>query len=193
MVQEKNDVIFNDKALKLLLKSDIGRRYGALIISFLTKENFHSLEKNLILYTEEIAINAISIDSTADVVYKYFDTFYNIEVNNFYGKAKQVQLDSYKFLLYLRKIKKSNDYKKMNNIYQISIDQKDIFEDNNFTYQVVRKDLESNIELPHNFMKDYHINLAYLRTLDYNLNSCDFVVYKSPKFSADKIINIPSI
>ena len=53
MVSEtKKKVIFNDKALKLFLKSEIERRYSVLIISFLTKENLHSLENNLVSYKE---------------------------------------------------------------------------------------------------------------------------------------------
>ena len=168
MVTCKNNVIFSDKAFKLLLKTDIGRRYIALIISFLTKENLHTLENNLSLFSEEIALISKSIDSTTDVIYKYYDTFYNIEINNFYGKAKQVQLDSYKYLLFLRKLKKAKEYKDMNNIYQISIDQKDIFHDHHFTYQIVRKDLDSNKELSYDFIKDYHINLDYIGSLSYN-------------------------
>ena len=56
LVTCKNSVIFSDKAFKLLLKTDIGRRYSALIISFLTKENLHTLENNLSLFSEEIAL-----------------------------------------------------------------------------------------------------------------------------------------
>ena len=167
MVLTKKKVIFNDTVLKLLLKTNIGTKYSALIISFLTKENLHNLENNLVLSSEEIARNN-TLNSTADVIYKYFDTFFDIEINNFYGKAKQVQMDSYKFQLYLKKIKSYKDYKNMNDVYQISLDANDLFHDNHFTYQIVRKDLESNKELKNDFLKDYHINLAYLHNIDYN-------------------------
>ena len=163
-----NRVFLNEKIAKKLIKNEkYGKALSAKVISEVLKADYNEVYNNIKISTDEIAFSALTVNSTADAIY-YDDYMYiNIEFNFYGGESKKKQLESYMFQLYLGQLHTYENYHDIKKILQISIDSYSAFSFNEFIYSI------KLMEEKHHVVYDdsihfVHINLDYLRKIDYN-------------------------
>lgn len=167
MVCEKELVFLNEKIAKKLFKSEkYGKILSARVISDILEADYEEVYNNIKLSSEEIAFSALTVNSTSDVIY-YNDTSYiNIELNFYQSDSKKRQLDSYTYQLYLGQLHTYKNYYKIKKIIQISLDTFDYFGYDDFIYNIYFMEEKHKIIETDDIHK-IHVNLAYLRKLDY--------------------------
>ena len=169
MVITKENVLLNEKVAKKLLKNDkLGKEFCARVISDVIGADYDEVVKNIKLSTEEIAFSALTVNSTADAIYYDDKIYFNIELNFNNTDSKPNQLESYTYQLYLGQLHTYNDYNKIKKIIQISIDGYDFLGYNDFVYDIGLMDKKHHVLVSNN-IRFVHINLAYLRKIDYNV------------------------
>ena len=169
MVITKENVLLNEKVAKKLLKNDkLGKEFCARVISDVIGADYDEVVKNIKLSTEEIAFSTLTVNSTADAIYYDDKIYFNIELNFNNTDSKPNQLESYTYQLYLGQLHTYNDYNKIKKIIQISIDGYDFLGYNDFVYDIVLMDKKHHVLVSNN-IRFVHINLAYLRKIDYNV------------------------
>ena len=130
--------------------------------------NYDEVYNNIEKSSEEIAFSALTINSTADSIYYSDKMYFNIEFNFYNNDSKPKQLESYVYQLYLGQLNTYKDYNKIKPIVQISIDSYDYLKCNDFIYKVYLMDYKYH-KIVSDMIQFIHINLDYLRNLDYNL------------------------
>ena len=169
MVITKENVLLNEKVAKKLLKNDkLGKEFCARVISDVIGADYDEVVKNIKLSTEEIAFSTLTVNSTADAIYYDDKIYFNIELNFNNTDSKPNQLESYTYQLYLGQLHTYNDYNKIKKIIQISIDGYDFLGYNDFIYDIGLMDKKHHVLVSNN-IRFVHINLAYLRKIDYNV------------------------
>ena len=180
MIVTKDDVLLNEKVAKKLIKnSKCGKEFCARVISDVIGADYDEVVNNITLSTDEIAFTALTVNSTADAIYYDDKIYFNIEFNFHNGKSKPKQLESYTYQLFLGQLHTCEDYNKIKKIIQISIDGYDLLGYNDFIYDIVLMDKKHHVVVSDS-MRFVHINLAYLRKIDYNV-----VIRESNKLMKD--------
>ena len=123
-------------AKKLFKNEKYGKILSARVISNVIDADFNEVLDNLQLSSEEIAFSALTLDSTADIIYRDNVTYFNIELNFYNSKTKSRQLESYVYQLYLGQLHTYHNYQDIKRVVQISIDTFDYFHKNEFIYKV---------------------------------------------------------
>ena len=161
-------VFLNEKIAKKLFKNEkTGKILSAKVISSVIGASFEEVYNNIKLSSEEIAFSALTVNSTADTIYYDDVTYFDIELNFYNSISKVRQLESYVYQLYLGQIHTYKNYHMLKKIVQISIDTYDIFNKNEFMYKIVL--MEEKYHLSYSDLIQFiHINIDYLRKLDYN-------------------------
>ena len=169
MVITKENVLLNEKVAKKLLKNDkLGKEFCARVISDVIGADYDEVVKNITLTTDDIAFSALTVNSTADAIYYDDKIYFNIELNFNNTDSKPNQLESYTYQLYLGQLHTYNNYNKIKKIIQISIDGYDFLGYNDFIYDIGLMDKKHHVLVSNN-IRFVHINLAYLRKIDYNV------------------------
>ena len=166
MVRKK--VLLNEKVAKKLFKNEkYGKMLSARLISDVLDADYEEVLKSIKPSTEEIALSALTVNSTADVIYQSDVMYVNIELNFYNTKSKIRQLQSYIFQIFLGQLHTYKNYNKMKKIVQISIDAFDMFNMGEFMYRVSL--MEEKHKIPYNdLIQIVHVNLDYLRKIKYN-------------------------
>ena len=160
--------LLNDRIAKKLFKNEkIGKAFSSRIISKALNLPYDKVFNNIKLYSEEIAFSALTVDSKADAIYSSNYAYINLEINFHYTDSKPKQLLSYVYQLYLGQIHTYEDYNNIKKVIQISIDSYDVFKQNKFMYKVYLMEEKSHI-IASDALEIIHINLDFLRHLDYN-------------------------
>ena len=140
---------------------------SARVISDYLDADYDEVYNNIKLSSEEIAFSALTVNSTADVIYYDDVSYINIEINFNNTPSKPMQLESYVFQLYLGQIHTYKNYHDIKKIIQICIDSYDYFGKNEFMYKVSL--MEEKYKLPLNDkIQIIHLNIDYLRNIHYN-------------------------
>ena len=161
-------VFLNEQVAKKLFKNEkYGKALSARVISDVIGADYEEVYNNIKLSTEEIAFSAKTLNSIADAIYYDDIHYFNIELNFYRSDSKVKQLASYTYQLYLGQLPTYKNYGKIKKIIQISIDSYDYFGHNEFIYRVSFME-ENYHERESDDITKIHINLAYLKKLDYN-------------------------
>ncbi len=165
----RNYVLMNDRVAKKIFKnSKVSKELTARILSEILKEDYNIIYNNIKLTSEEIGINASTVDSKADIMLEDNTMLIDIEICWTKGNTRQRQTDTYVYQLYLGQLKRSKDYKNMKKIIQILIKNYDYFKKDKLIYDVVF--MEQNLHIVEdNFIHKYHINLDKLKNMSYNI------------------------
>ena len=160
--------LMKDKIVKkLFTNQNIGKRYSAAIIASVLGLDELDVYNNLEFAHTNIGTNANYVDSEADAIFLHGKKIINIEFNRFYGEKSNIKNETYIVHLYLNQLHTSNDYLNLKNIIQINIDNYDYFDKKQFLYHSAM--METNLHLlDRQHIEIYHINLQFLRELDYN-------------------------
>ena len=160
---EKNKTYLKDKIVNIILTSKETRRYTESIIAKALDIPLYIVKDNLELLTPRINNNVNTQYSVVDALYENNTSIINIEVN--YVKHKKNQNKNMKYIcqLLLRQTKTNDKGYKLKPIYQININNYDVFNENKFIYKSYlmeeslhkkRSDLISIIDINVDFLKD---------------------------------------
>lgn len=190
-----NYVLMNDRVAKKIFKnSSVGKELTARILSEILKEDYKIIFNNIKLTTEEIATSALIVDSKADIMLEDDTMLIDVEICWTKGNTRQRQTDTYVYQLYMGQIKRSKDYSNMKKIIQILIESYDYFKKDKLIYDVVF--MQQNLHIVEdNFIHKYHINLAKLKNVSYNIltkreNKLERLLYFLICESDEKLKNI---
>ena len=155
---------------KLFKNESIGKRLSAIIVSDVLGLDFNDVYNNIVISSEEIAFSSKTINSTADLIFNNNDDkiIINIEINGYDGKHKRNQILSYVCQLFLGQIRKNSDYLNIKKVLQINIDTFDFLGYNDFMYDIYLMD-KNHHEITSNEIQIVHLNLDYLRKVDYTI------------------------
>lgn len=155
---------------KLFKNKSIGKKLSAIVISDVLGIDYETIYNNIEISTEEISFSALTVNSVADVILNdYKDKMIiDIEINGYDGIIKRNQTLSYVCQLFLGQIKNKEDYLKIKKVLQINIDTRDYLGYNEFIYDIFLMDKQHH-KIASNEIQIVHINLDYLRKLDYTI------------------------
>ena len=157
----------NEKISKKLFKNEsIGKSLASRVISEVIGADYEEVYNNITLSTEEIAFSALTLGNVADAIYYDDKIYFDIEINSYKGIHKTRQLESYVYQLYLGQLHSYKDYDKIKKVFQINIDSYDFLGYNEFMYDIYLMDKKYH-EIISDKIQIKHINLDYLRKLDY--------------------------
>ena len=151
---------------KLFKNEFIGKSLASKVISEVIGADYDEVYNNISLSTDEIAFSALTLDNVADAVYFDDKVYFDIEINSYNGVHKKRQLESYIYQLYLGQLHSYKDYDKIKKVFQINIDNYDFLGYNEFIYDIYLMDIKHK-EIVSDKLQIKHINLDYLRKLDY--------------------------
>ena len=118
----------NDRAAKLLLTDINLRDYVCLIISKLLKLNYNYVKDNLELVHNGVNKNQNIKGKDTDALFENDYSVINFEFNNEYQSEYIAKNNMYVFHLYLRQLKPGEKENKIKPIYQINVNNFDIYQ-----------------------------------------------------------------
>ena len=164
---KKEKYFLNEKISKKLFKNErIGKSLASRVISEVIGADYEEVYNSITLSTEEIAFSALTLGNVADAIYYDDKIYFDIEINSYKGTHKTRQLESYVYQLYLGQLHSYKDYDKIKKVFQINIDSYDFLGYNEFMYDIYLMDRKYH-EIISDKIQIKHINLDYLRKLDY--------------------------
>ena len=166
MVQDY--VLMRDDIVKSMFTNPrTGKKFSASIIAHTIGADEEEIYNNLEYVHPLIRENANTVKSEADTVYETDKTLINIEFNKSSGNRTFTKNQAYICQLYLRQLPTDKSYEFLKPIIQINIDGYDYFNGNKFIYHSMLMETSLHIVENRN-IEIYHINLPYLRLIDYN-------------------------
>lgn len=155
-----------DEVSTIILTDYELRDYVVSIISKATGLDYDFVHNNLELDSNRVNNNINTKYSEVDAIYQNNNIYINIEVNT--SKSILTEKKNFRYIcnLILRQVPPSKK-DKFKNIYQININDYDIFNKNKFVYESIIMEKELH-EKRSDFLTIIDINLEYLRKLDYN-------------------------
>ncbi|MBQ8892167.1 MAG: hypothetical protein IJ068_04870 [Bacilli bacterium] len=164
---KKEKYFLNEKISKKLFKSEnVGKKLASQVISSVLNLDYNDVYNNISLSSEDISFSAKTLSSVADTIYSSDDIIIDLEINGYNSIRKKRQLESYIFQLHLRQLKDYKKYLDMKKIFQINIDNYDLLGKNEFIYEIGLMDKKYH-EIVSDIIQITHINLDYLRNIDY--------------------------
>ena len=157
----------NDRAAKLLLTDINLRDYVCLIISKLLKLNYNYVKNNLELVHNGVNENQNIKGRDTDALFENDYSVINFEFNTEYKSAYIIKNNMYVFHLYLRKLKPGEKERKIKPIYQINVNNFDIYQKGEFIYKTQLCETTYHCIRDNNLII-YDINMDFLKKLSYN-------------------------
>lgn len=157
----------NDRAAKLLLTDINLRDYVCLIISKLLKLNYNYVKNNLELVHNGVNKNQNIKGKDTDALFENDYSVINFEFNTEYKSAYIIKNNMYVFHLYLRQLKPGEKENKIKPIYQINVNNFDIYQKGEFIYKTQLCETTYHCIRDNNLVI-YDINMDFLKKLSYN-------------------------
>ena len=157
----------NDRAAKLLITDKKLREYVCLIISKLLKLNYNYVKNNLELVHNGVNENQNIKGSDTDALFKNDYSVINFEFNNEYQSEYIVKNNMYVFHLCLRQLKPGEKENKIKPVYQINVNNYDIYKKGEFIYKTQLCETTYHCVRDNNLVI-YDINMDFLKKLSYN-------------------------
>ncbi len=169
--------ILYDTFFKRIFVSDIGIKYMSLIISELYNLDYNDMVNNIIVINNEHIRDDINIKSSmSDIIYKYKNKIFILEMNKDYTKESLYKNHFYLFYKHIFGAENSNSYNSNLETYLIDIDNFDILDklkikdiEKSFIYDSKLLVNNSILSLYPNIHTS-RINLDYLKNRYYNKN-----------------------
>ena len=157
----------NDRAAKLLLTDINLRDYVCLIISKLLKLNYEYVKNNLELVHNGVNENQNIKGKDTDALFENDYSVINFEFNTEYKSAYIIKNNMYVFHLYLRQLKPGEKGRKIKSIYQLNVNNFDIYQKGEFIYKTQLCETTYHCIRDNNLVI-YDINMDFLKKLSYN-------------------------
>ena len=145
-----------------LLSDESHQDYLILLIATLIEKPVEEVAKGFSYLDIRLGLSKDTVDSVADLVVKTGVGIVSIEVNWTLGKALLNKNTLYMFELALRQVNSPEDYKKIEKIYQINLNSKPVYREDEF---ITRSNIRAealNLERIHNILEIIDVNLDYL-------------------------------
>ena len=167
--------IKSDSVFKYIFLSEIGKNYMCNILSKLINIKYKDLIDNMYIINSEYP-RIGNKSSYSDVVYRYKNIIFIIEMNNFYTKKSIYKNHYYLFFNHIYNANNKNNYNKDIITYLIDIDNFDIAEKIKIDIKkefVYKSELliDKSISSFYPNIKTIRINLDYLNKIKYNYNT----------------------
>ena len=167
--------IKSDSVFKYIFLSEIGKKYMCNILSKLIDVEYKNLIDNMYIINSEYP-SIGNKSSYSDVVYRYKNIIFIIEMNNFYTKKSIYKNHYYLFFNHIYNANNKNNYNKDIITYLIDIDNFDIAEKIKIDIKkefVYKSELliDKSISSFYPNIKTIRINLDYLNKIKYNYNT----------------------
>ena len=162
----KEDVYLKDKVAKILFTSKETREFTEELIAKAIDVPISVVKNNLELLPTSVNHNINIQYSEADALYENNTSIINIEIN--YVNYKTLDMKNMKYVchLMLNQMKINEGYKKLKPIYQICINNFDIFKKDKFIYRSYIME-ETLHEKRNDMMSIIDINIDYLKKKNY--------------------------
>ena len=162
----KEDVYLKDKVAKILFTSKETREFTEELIAKAIDVPISVVKNNLELLPTSVNHNINIQYSEADALYENNTSIINIEIN--YVNYKTLDMKNMKYVchLMLNQMKVNEGYKKLKPIYQICINNFDIFKKDKFIYRSYIME-ETLHEKRNDMMSIIDINIDYLKKKNY--------------------------
>lgn len=157
----------NDRAAKLLLTDINLRDYVCLIISKLLKLNYEYVKNNLELVHNGVNENQNIKGRDTDALFENDYSVINFEFNTEYKSAYIIKNNMYVFHLYGGQLKPGEKENKIKPIYQINVNNFDIYQKGEFIYKTQLCETTYHCIRDNNLVI-YDINMDFLKKLSYN-------------------------
>ena len=157
----------NDRAAKLLITDKKLREYVCLIISKLLKLNYNYVKNNLELVNNGVNENQNIKGRDTDALFKNDYSVINFEFNNEYQSEYIAKNNMYVFHLCLRQLKPGEKENKIKPVYQINVNNYDIYKKGEFIYKTQLCETTYHCVRDNNLVI-YDINMDFLKKLSYN-------------------------
>lgn len=157
----------NDRAAKLLLTDINLRDYVCLIISKLLKLNYEYVKNNLELVHNGVNENQNIKGRDTDALFENDYSVINFEFNTEYKSAYIIKNNMYVFHLYGGQLKPGEKERKIKPIYQINVNNFDIYQKGEFIYKTQLCETTYHCIRDNNLVI-YDINMDFLKKLSYN-------------------------
>ena len=157
----------NDRAAKLLITDKKLREYVCLIISKLLKLNYNYVKNNLELVHNGVNENQNIKGRDTNVLFKNDYSVINFEFNNEYQSEYIAKNNMYVFHLCLRQLKPGEKENKIKPVYQINVNNYDIYKKGEFIYKTQLCETTYHCVRDNNLVI-YDINMDFLKKLSYN-------------------------
>ena len=157
----------NDRAAKLLITDKKLREYVCLIISKLLKLNYNYVKNNLELVHNGVNKNQNIKGRDTDALFKNDYSVINFEFNNEYQSEYIAKNNMYVFHLCLRQLKPGEKENKIKPVYQINVNNYDIYKKGEFIYKTQLCETTYHCVRDNNLVI-YDINMDFLKKLSYN-------------------------
>lgn len=157
----------NDRAAKLLITDKKLREYVCLIISKLLKLNYNYVKNNLELVHNGVNENQNIKGRDTDALFKNDYSVINFEFNNEFQSEYIAKNNMYVFHLCLRQLKPGEKENKIKPVYQINVNNYDIYKKGEFIYKTQLCETTYHCVRDNNLVI-YDINMDFLKKLSYN-------------------------
>jgi len=167
MVTKEKTKYLKDKVASIIFTDEDTREYVECIVSSALNIPLEIVKDNLTLLTPRVNSNINVQYSEVDAIYENNTSIINIEINyrNYIGL--DVKNMKYVCHLMLKQTKINDKYPKLKPIYQININNFDVFNENKFIYRSYI--MEETIHKKRNdFISIIDINVDFLNNIDYN-------------------------
>jgi len=162
----KKEVYLKDKVAKILFTSKETREFTENVIAKAIDVPVSLIKNNIELLTPEINYNINTQYAEVDALYENNTSIINIEINYVNYKTLDIKNMKYVCHLMLNQMKVNEGYKKLKPIYQICINNYDVFKKDKFIYRSYIME-EKIHEKRNDMISIIDINIDYLKKKNY--------------------------
>lgn len=143
------------------------KEYLMLVISKILKRDIEEIKKEFKYLNVRLGLSRMNVDSEADVVVKTGIGYVSLEINWTMTKKTIRKNMGYVCSLYLSQLETSEDYGKLEDIFQINFNREDLFKEGEFVYTSRLYDDKSKKARKHNILQIIDVNMEYLKKMSY--------------------------
>ncbi len=166
-VETKENKYLKDIFAVKLLNDEECREYLASIIAAVLQLDKEEVLKTLVIVHPEIGVDKKVKQQRGDVIAKTEKYYANIEINYREYRMGKVKNNIYIAQLLLRQSKRGEKYQKILPIYQINLNNYDIYKQGEFIYHSVMMEEKYHIRREGSLLEIYDISLDVLQKMDY--------------------------
>ena len=167
MITKEKTKYLEDKVASIIFTDESTREYVECIVSSALNIPLEIVKDNLTLLTPKVNSNINIQYSEVDAIYENNTSIINIEIN--YQNYNTLDVKNMKYVchLVLKQTKINDKYPKLKPIYQININNFDVFNEGKFIYRSYI--MEETLHKKRNdFISIIDINVDFLSNIDYN-------------------------
>lgn len=166
-IKSKERMYLKDTVAAKIFTDESCREYLITFIAVCLEMDPEDVRKNLRILDPKISLNKNIKNQVVDTVVENDTSIINIEINYNARKESMIKNTRYVAHLMLRNLLPGKKYLESKEIYQINLNNFDMYNKNEFIYHTFTRDAKYNI-FREGYAKIIDINLDFLYQIDYN-------------------------